>query len=276
MMWEYSDKVQDHFLNPRNVGEIEDPDGVGEVGNLRCGDALRITIKVDENEHLSDVKFQTFGCASAIASASALTELAKGLHVDEAAKLTNQDIAEYLGGLPQAKMHCSVMGAEAIQKAIADYRGEPVTEEDGETIVCECFQVTEGQIRRAVTANNLRTVEEVTDYTKAGGGCGKCIPDIEELIIRIREECDLAGEPEPDTDRATHIRRVLDGTLADQLGVDPGDLVLDRLDNSLVKIRLRGASGLCDRNASTVQKAIQQALRTALDDDVTVVLECSE
>ncbi|MFO7948593.1 MAG: Fe-S cluster assembly protein NifU [Armatimonadota bacterium] len=269
-MWEYTDKVKDHFLNPRNVGEIEDPDGVGEVGNLRCGDALRLTIRVDDDERISDIKFQTFGCASAIASASAMTELAEGMHIDEAAKLTNDDIAQYLGGLPAAKMHCSVMGAEALHKAVADYRGETIEDEDEEKLVCECFKVTEAEIRRAVTANNLNTVEEVTNYTKAGGGCGECVPVIQELINQIREECDLDGEPEADTDRATRIRRVLDDTLAGQLGVDAGDLQLMELNNDRAVIGLREGSALCEQNADTVRRVIAQGLRTALDEEVEV------
>src|SRR4030042_15719 len=172
-MWEYTEKVKEFFLQPKNIGEIENPDAVGEVGNIVCGDALKLFLKIDkETNRITDAKFQTFGCASAIASSSALTEVIKGKTVDEALKVTNNDIAEYLGGLPREKMHCSVMGMEALEAAIANYRGLPsVIEEEGR-LVCKCFDVTEEKIRKIAIENHLTTVDEVTDSKKAGGGCG--------------------------------------------------------------------------------------------------------
>ena len=185
-MWEYTDKVKEYFLQPKNIGEIENPDAVGDVGSIVCGDALRLTLKIDKDTNkIVDAKFQTFGCASAIASSSALTELIKGKTLDEALQISNQDIAEFLGGLPKEKMHCSVMGREALEAAIANYRGLPkVIEEEGK-LVCKCFDVTEEKIRKVAIENHLTTVDEVTDYTKAGGGCGECREEIEAILRDI-------------------------------------------------------------------------------------------
>ena len=186
-MWEYTDKVKDHFINPRNVGFIDDFDGMGEVGSLACGDALKLTFKLSDDDKISDAKFQTFGCASAIASSSALTEMIKGLTLEEAAKVTNEDIAVYLGGLPKEKMHCSVMGRDALEHAIANYKGEEIKEKEGE-IVCECFGITNLEIERAVKESGLTTVEDVTDYVKAGGGCGNCHDRIHEIITEVSSQ----------------------------------------------------------------------------------------
>jgi nitrogen fixation protein NifU and related proteins len=117
----YSDTVMDHFSNPRNVGEIEDADGVGEVGNPVCGDMMTFYIKVDDQDRLSDVKFKTFGCGAAIAVSSMVSEMALGKTVEEAMKISKADVAEELGGLPQNKMHCSNLGADALHLAIEDY-----------------------------------------------------------------------------------------------------------------------------------------------------------
>jgi nitrogen fixation NifU-like protein len=118
----YNEKVIDYFMNPRNVGDIPDADGVGEVGNPRCGDVMKIYIDVDENEIIRDVKFETFGCAAAIATSSMATEMVKGLTVDEALKITNRQVAGELGGLPPEKVHCSLLAEEALHAAIENYR----------------------------------------------------------------------------------------------------------------------------------------------------------
>ena len=191
-MWDYTEKVKDHFLNPRNVGEIAKPDLDATVGNITCGDALHLMVRLDKQGRIAEAKFQTFGCASAIASSDALIEIIKGKTLDEAARITNDDIARYLGGLPEAKMHCSVMGMEALQKAIAQYRKQPFELEEEGKIVCRCFGVTDKLIEKVVREHNLRTVEEVTHFTKAGGGCGGCHREIEEIIARVHGKAPVA------------------------------------------------------------------------------------
>ncbi len=198
-MWDYSDKVKDHFLHPRNARVIEDANGVGDVGSIICGDALRLMLKIDPvSEVIEDAAFQTYGCGSAIASSSALTEMLKGKTLKEAEKITNQEIVDYLGGLPPEKMHCSVMGREALDAAIANYHGQSYenSHDDGE-LVCHCFGVGINKIKKAVWENHLTTVEEVTNYTKAGGGCGSCKMRIEEIIDEVWVDLEKCGVPRP-------------------------------------------------------------------------------
>lgn len=123
-MWKYSDTLMDHFMNPRNVGALKDPDGHSEVGSPQCGDAMYLDIDIDDQGNISEIAFKTFGCAGAIASASALTEMARGLPVDDALKIRNSQIADFLGGMPPEKFHCSVMGHQALKAAVDDFRAK--------------------------------------------------------------------------------------------------------------------------------------------------------
>ena len=275
-MWDYTEKVKDHFLNPRNVGEVENPDGVGEVGSLACGDALRLSFKLDEKRRIEDVKFKTFGCASAIASSSALTEMIKGKTLEEALKVSNRDIAEYLGGLPEEKMHCSVMGREALEAAIANYRGQEVTKEDFE-IICKCFGVTDKEIERAIRENDLTTVEQVTYYTKAGGGCGQCHPKIEAIIEKVRKEMEReAPPPKAEKRKLTNIQKIklIEETLGREiipaLKADGGDLDLIDVEGNKVLVALRGKCSFCPSSEFTLKQYVETKLREFVSDDIEV------
>ncbi len=271
-MWEYTDKVKDHFLNPRNVGTIEDADGVGEVGSLACGDALTFYFKLDENGKIKDAKFQTFGCASAIASSSALTEMVKGLTLKEAKKITNEDIASYLGGLPKEKMHCSVMGREALEKAITCYLGEPEKKTEGE-IVCECFGVTDLEIERVVRENHLKTIEDVTDYTKAGGGCGNCHDRIQEIIDSILGT-ELPKKKEPlvltNLQKIKLIEESIEREINPTLKKDAGKLELVDVDGNRVMVRLGGTCAACTKSHVTLKHYVEAKLRELVAPELVV------
>ncbi|HYA31274.1 MAG TPA: Fe-S cluster assembly protein NifU [Thermodesulfovibrionales bacterium] len=274
-MWEYTKKVKDFFLHPKNVGEVENPDGVGEVGSMLCGDALKLTLKIDKDSgRIVDAKFQTFGCASAIASSSVLTELIKGKTVDEALRITNQDIADYLGGLPKEKMHCSVMGREALEAAIADYRGEGKPVEHEEKIVCKCFEVSEDKIRRVAIENRLTTVEEITNYTKAGGGCGACVPAIEAIlrdIWTVKPACEVPKAPKKLTNlqKIALIQDIIEKEIRPMLQADGGDLELIDVEGSRVVVSLRAMCVECPMGGVTVE-GIQEKLRELVGGDIVV------
>lgn len=292
-MWEYSQKVKDYFFNPRNVGALEGADGVGDVGAIACGDALRLSIKVDPaTQIITDAKFQTFGCGSAIASSSALTELIIGKTIDEALKITNQDIADFLGGLPPEKMHCSVMGYEALRAAVANYKGEQWVDdhEDG-ALICKCFGIDEGYIERTVRANQLTTVEQITHYTKACGGCSTCIEGVEGVLQKINAAMVAEGllDAHEAFDPATAIRpvrkqkekatpaaapaqggamttlqkiRLIEQAIEDlrpYLQQDGGDCELVDVEDNKVYVKLSGACVSCQMSTVTIQ-GVQERL----------------
>jgi NifU-like protein len=273
-MWEYTEKVKDFFLKPKNVGEIKDADAVGEVGSIVCGDALKLYLKVDkETGKIIDAKFQTFGCASAIASSSALTELIKGKTVDEALEVSNQDIADFLGGLPEQKMHCSVMGREALEAAVANLRGEAPPEHEEGNLVCKCFNVTEEKIRKVAMENHLTTVDEVTNFTKAGGGCGECVPNIEAILTDLWSLKPSAKPEKPKKLTNLHkialIQEIIENEIRPGLQADNGDAELIDIEGSKVTIALRGMCTGCMMADVTI-KGIQEKLRELVSDDIVV------
>jgi NifU-like protein len=280
-MWDYTEKVMDHFRNPRNVGKIENPDGEGLVGSLACGDALKLMFTLDDDKRITDVKFQTFGCASAIASSSALTEMIKGKTIEEALEVTNQDIAESLGGLPDEKMHCSVMGREALEAAIENYQtgatGQRILEG---TILCHCFGVTEEEVERVVRDNSLSTVEEVTNYCKAGGGCGVCKDDIQKVIERVKDDIKQETEvTEKPSKRITIVEKIkliqetLDREIRPILKKDNGDLELIDVIGNQVIISFRGMCAGCNVAQFTMEDVVQAKLREFVSEDIFVVEE---
>jgi len=274
-MWEYTDKVKEYFLKPKNIGEIENADGVGDVGSIVCGDALKLTLKIDKDtDRIEDAKFQTFGCASAIASSSALTELIKGKTVDEALHVSNQDIAEFLGGLPKEKMHCSVLGREALEAAIADYRGIPQAKEEEGALVCKCFDVSEEKIRKVARENHLTTVDDITDYTKAGGGCGECREKIEDILKDIwsikAPEKPIIPKKLTNLQKIALIQEIIEKEIRPGLQADGGDIDLIDIDGNKVIIALRGMCTGCLMAGVTLE-SIQNKLRELVSD--AIVLE---
>jgi NifU-like protein len=279
-MWDYSEKVMEHFRNPRNVGKIEGPDGTGTVGSLACGDALTLMFKLGADGRIADVKFQTFGCASAIASSSALTEMLVGKTLEEAQKITNKDIADFLGGLPDQKMHCSVMGREALDAAIHNYRtGETVVKNLEDHIVCTCFGVSENEIRRVVTENSLGTVDDVTNYCKAGGGCGMCREAIQNLIDAVRQErteapaAAVAATPKKlsNIQKMKLIEEIIEREIRPHLRRDGGDIELIDIEGDRVTIAFRGMCAGCASAGFTRQDFIQARLREFVSPEIEVV-----
>lgn len=274
-MWEYTEKVRDLFLHPKNIGEITDPDAVGEVGSIICGDALKLTLRIDkETSRITDAKFQTFGCASAIASSSALTELVKGMTIEQALRITNKDIADFLGGLPKEKMHCSVMGREALEAAIANYSGEAKAPEVHERIVCKCFEVSEEKIRRVAIENRLTTVDDITNYTKAGGGCGFCKPDIEAILkdtlsVRTMPETLKPQGKLTNLKKIALIQDIIDKEIRPRLQADGGDIDLIDIDNNRVIVALRAMCVSCPMGSVTI-RSIEEKLRELVSDDLVV------
>ncbi len=295
-MWNYTDQVMEHFYNPRNQGLLEPPQepsikiATGEIGSIACGDALRLHLKIDTTtDTILDAKFQTFGCASAIASSSALTEMVKGMTLDQALNITNRDIAEFLGGLPEEKMHCSVMGQEALEAAIFNYRGIPLIEHDDDhsPLICTCFGISEDRIRRIIAENHLTQAEQVTNYIKAGGGCGTCLSHIDDLIAEVQSQTPAAvaiatnqqqeqtaissvAVPLTNVQKIALIQQVIAEEIRPVLRADGGDVELYDVDGDRILVTLTGACGTCPSSTLTLKIAIEARLQDRVSPNLRV------
>ena len=279
-MWDYSDKVIDHYRNPRNVGKIDNADAIGEAGSLACGDSLKIYLKIKDGI-VTDAKFQTFGCGSAVASSSILTEMIIGKTVEEVKKITNKDIADELGGLPPEKMHCSVMGYEALEDALKnfddytdldDLRNEENAQKVGEKIVCTCFGVTENVIWDAIKINGLKTVEEITNYTKAGGACGRCKAAIQDIIDTYYKK---EGKEEVKTltpaQKILKINNIIENQISPELRKDGGDITLVDIQDNKVMVKLRGKCSGCKNSHLILKAFVERTLKDTVDQSIEVV-----
>lgn len=264
-MWEYTEEVMDHYRNPRNVGRIDDADAIGEAGSLACGDMLKIYLKINDKNVVTDAKFQTFGCGSAVASSSILTEMIIGKTLDEVKKITNKDIADKLGGLPPEKMHCSVMGYEALEDALKEYYHEDKPQLE-EKIICTCFSVSEKVIIDAITQNNLKTLDEVMNYTKAGGACGRCKVVIQGIIDKYSKKSELTQ-----AQKVLKINRIIENQISPELRKDNGDIELIDIQDNKVFVKLRGNCSGCKNSTMTLKLFVEKTLQDMVDKSIEVV-----
>lgn len=273
-MWDYSDKVIDHYRNPRNVGKIDNADAVGTAGSLACGDQLKIYLKIN-NGIVTDAKFQTFGCGSAVASSSILTEMIIGKSIEDVKKITNKDIADQLDGLPPEKMHCSVMGYEALEDALKnwdDYTDldDLRNEKSADKIVCTCFGVTENMIWDAIKTNGLKTVEEITNYTKAGGACGRCKNVIQDIIDTYYKKESEESTLSP-AQKILKINNIIENQISLELKKDGGDITLVDIQDNKVMVKLRGKCSGCKNSHLTLKTFVETTLKETVDPNIEVI-----
>jgi NifU-like protein len=314
MAWQYSEKTKQLFMDAvhgkpgTHLGEIENPDGLGEHGSIACGDALRFTFRVRRHatdptkDVIVEARYLTFGCTSAIAASEALCALIEqgGYTPIEALKIQNKDIVEYLEGLPEQKIHCSVMGAEALEAAVFDWarkRGVDLRElgidthaeeqEEGR-IVCQCFSLSEPYIKRKIKELNLRTIPEITNAIKAGGACMSChhVPGgLQDLLDEVwggkgqrpaREAGAAAagaaqGEPVSPYQFNKKVEAAIDEYIRPMLQKDGGDVEIVDIKDTMVYCRLRGACAGCVGAAQTLKLMVEKTLKDVVDERIRVI-----
>jgi NifU-like protein len=317
MAWEYSDKTKQIFMDAvhgkpgTHMGEIENPDGIGEHGSIACGDALRFTFRVRRHptdplqDIITEARYLTFGCTSAIASSEALCTLIEqgGYTPIGALKIGNRDIVAFLGGLPDQKIHCSVMGAEALEAAVfnwAQRRGVDLsalgidmhTEEKEEgRLVCQCFGLTEPYIKRKIRELGLKTIAEITGAIKAGGACMSChhkpggLQDLlneawgpQPLTLKViptlpePREPVAAGRPAPSPYQfSKQIEKTLDQYVRPMLVRDGGDVEIVDIKDTAVYCRLVGACAGCKGAGMTMKLMVERTLKEMVDDRIRII-----
>jgi len=316
MGWEYSEKTKQLFMDAvqgkpgTHLGEIENPDGVGEHGSITCGDAMRFTFRVRRHPNdptqdiITEAKYLTFGCTSAIASSEALCEIIeRGNYTPiTALQIQNKNIVEYLHGLPEQKIHCSVMGAEALESAVfnwaqrrgIDLKKLGVDMHDQETeegrIVCKCFSITEPYIKRKIRELNLRTIPQITNAIKAGGGCSSChhVPGgLQDLLDQVWGGQSASGsglvqiQPTPvETNPvaefspyqfAKKVEKVLEEYIRPALRMDGGDVEIVDIKGTVVYCSLRGACRGCAGASQTLKMMVERALKDQVDERIRIV-----
>ena len=309
---EYSNKVTDLMNNPKNMGEITEEDAkemgarliVADFGAESCGDAVRLYWAVDpETDKILSSKFKSFGCGTAIASSDTMAELCKGKTVDEAVKITNIDVEKAMRdepdtpAVPPQKMHCSVMAYDVIKKAAAQYKGVDIESFEEEVIVCECARVTLSTLQEVIRLNDLKTVEEITDYTKAGAFCKSCIKpggheEKDVYLVDLLEEYEkekMASAATIGNESATvgdfskmtivqrikAVDKVVDENIRQMLVMDGGDMeILDIKENGAyfdIYIRYLGACSGCASSSTGTLFAIENILKEKVDENIRVL-----
>jgi NifU-like protein len=311
MAWEYSEKTTQLFMDAvhgkpgTHMGEIKNADGVGEHGSIACGDALKFTFRVERNEEdptkdiIVEARYLTFGCTSAIAASEALCIIVEQKHLTpiEALKITNQDIVEYLDGLPKQKIHCSVMGAEALDAAVFDWAkkrgidlkelGVDVHEDemDEGRVVCDCFSMTEPYIRRKIKELGLKTIPQISDAIKAGGACMAChhkqggLQDILDDIWGAGGSSVASQDSGADAKAAVlspyqlgkSIEKTMDEYVRPMLQQDGGDVDIIDIKDNLVYVKLVGACASCVGAAMTLKNLVEKTLKDRVDERIRVI-----
>jgi NifU-like protein len=313
MAWEYSEKTKRLFMDAvqgkpgTHLGEIEDPDGSGEHGSMACGDAMRFTFRVQRHpsdptqDIITSARYLTFGCTSAIAASEALCSLIEqGKYTPiQALKVRNQDIVDFLEGLPQQKIHCSVMGAEALEAAVfnwAQRRGVDLSalgidvhanEREEGRLVCKCFSLSEPYIRRKIRELNLHSIAQITDAIKAGGACMSChhVPGgLQDLLDeawgdKVLTQISLPRSRQPEEQSpalspyqfSKKIEKAIDQYVRPMLARDGGNLEVVDIKETLVYCRLLGTCGRCAHASQTLRMMVEQTLKDMVDERIRVI-----